>query len=133
MAGPSERSRAPQSVDAFIEALEHPFHAEIRALRALLLACDPAIGEEVKWNAPSFRTREHFATMQLRSRDGLLLILHLGARKRALPAGAIADPHGLLTWLGPDRASVRFASGADLAAKREALRAIVRQWIAYVG
>ena len=133
MAATPKRQPAVQSVDAFIAALEHPFKREIVALRALLLGCDPAIGEDIKWNAPSFRTREHFATMQLRGKDALLLILHLGAKKRALPAGAIADPDGLLTWLGPDRASVRIASVEELAARQGALQAIVRQWIAHVG
>nr|WP_277420179.1 DUF1801 domain-containing protein [Xanthomonas sp.] len=114
-------------------ALEHPLKDVVLALRSFLLGIDPSIGEEVKWNAPSFRTSGHFATLQLRSPTAVQLILHLGAKKRALPPGAIADPGGLLTWLGADRASLGFASKAELAAKQAALQAIVRQWIAHVG
>lgn len=121
-----------QTVEQFIDNLEHPFKAEIISLREFILGIDPSISEEVKWNAPSFRTSEHFATMNLRGTNGLLLILHLGAKKRSLPAGAIDDADGILKWLGPDRASVSFANEDDLANKSPALTDILRQWISYV-
>lgn len=117
-------------VAAFIAALDHPRRAEIVALRDLVLGADPAISEEIKWNAPSFRTSEHFATMHLRAKDCVQLILHLGAKsKRAVPREAIEDPAGLLTWLGPDRASVRIEGPEDLERKAGPLVAIIRGWI----
>ncbi len=119
-----------KDVDAFIDALDHPQLAVIRALRALLLAVDPAIRDEVKWNAPSFRSRGHFATMQLRRPDVVRLILHLGTQKRSPPVGAIADPEGLLTWLAPDRALLEFRDAAELEARQAAVVALVRQWMA---
>ena len=130
----AEKKRKPATtVESFLAALEHPLKREIVALRKLPMGIDPAISEEVKWNAPSFRTSEHFATMHLRARDSLQLILHLGARtKGSIPEGAIPDPDGLLKWLGPDRASVSFRGREDLAAKSEALTAIIRQWIRHV-
>lgn len=117
-------------VDAFIDALDHPLASTIRALRILLLAVDPAIAEAVKWNAPSFRTSEHFATMQLRRPDVVRLILHLGMKKRSLPADVVADPEGLLEWLGPDRALLEFRDAAELEARRDAVVALIRQWVA---
>lgn len=118
------------SVQTFISTLEHPLKEVIVALRQLLLSADLEISEEVKWNAPSFRTSEHFATMHLRATDSLQLILHLGAKsKRKISADVIADPHQLLKWLGPDRASVTLTGEADLARKSDALLAIIRQWI----
>lgn len=125
-------TKGTHTVGAFLAALEHPPKREIVALRRILLGTDPAITEEIKWNAPSFRTSQHFATMQLRSKEAVRLILHLGAKKRELPRGAIADPHGLLEWLGPDRAIVGFRSAAELAAGEAALVAIVRQWLRQV-
>lgn len=117
-------------VTALLATLEHPRLAEIQALRALILAADPSIAEGVKWNAPSFRTSEYFATFHLRARDGVQLILHRGAKKRA-DAGdlAVADPTGLLTWLAPDRATVVFADLADVTARGPALQALIRSWI----
>ncbi|MGX9720822.1 DUF1801 domain-containing protein [Stenotrophomonas acidaminiphila] len=117
-------------VAAFIDALDHPLTPVIRALRALLLAVDPSIAEAVKWNASSFRTSGHFATMQLRRPDVVRLVLHLGAKKGGLPAGAIADPDGLLAWLAPDRALLEFRDAAELEARQAAVVALVRQGMA---
>lgn len=120
------------TVEAFIAALDHPLKGEILRLRNQLLAVDPAIGEQIKWNAPSFHTREDFATMQLRRPDVLRLVLHLGAKARRLPAAAIDDPQGLLTWLGPDRALLEFRSAAELAERQLVLAQIIRQWLRHV-
>jgi hypothetical protein len=122
------------AIDALVAKLEHPHKDAIVLLRKAILASDPAIAEGVKWNAPSFRTHEYFATMHLRAKTGLSLILHLGAKARALPAGGLAidDPDSLLAWLGKDRAQVAFADAADVRKRTRALQSLLRQWIAYV-
>jgi hypothetical protein len=125
-------SKPAPTVDAFLSGLEHPLRDDIEALRRLVLSAGEDVGEEVKWNAPSFFTGEHFATMRLNGKVPLQLILHLGAKKSALPPGAIDDPDRLLTWLGPDRACVDFAGPGVLAARAEALLAILRQWLRHV-
>lgn len=119
------------AVDALMASLQHPHKAGIDALRRAILAVDPSIAEGVKWNAPSFRTHEYFATFHLRAKTGIALILHLGAKARALPAGGLAidDPHGLLQWLGADRAQVLFADAQDARRRIPALQAVLRQWI----
>ena len=59
-----------------------------------------------------------------------MLILHAGAvRKDFAAQGKIADPSGLLEWLAKDRCLATFEDAADVAAKRAALRTIVRAWI----
>lgn len=119
------------AVDAFMSALAHPRKAEMQALREAILAVDPAIAEGIKWNSPSFRTNEYFATFNLRGKAGLMLILHLGAKARELPDGGLGidDPEGLLTWLGKDRAQVLFPDAGDVRKRIPALQAILRQWI----
>jgi len=68
---PTKRSAsAPENVEAFLASLDHPFKPEILALRQVILGADPSIAEGIKWNAPSFRTSEYFATMHLRAKDG---------------------------------------------------------------
>jgi len=128
---PADTSRA---VDEFMTTLEHPFKGEIEEMRRLMLGADPGIREGIKWNAPSFRTSEYFATTNLRSKAGVGVILHLGARVRSLPAGGVKidDPAALLKWLGKDRAMVEFGSSADLKKKATAFRSVVRQWIRHV-
>lgn len=123
------KRKPPSDVVAFLGALQHPLMPEIIALRKIILGVDPRIGEEIKWNAPSFRTTEHFATMHLRAKGQLQLILHFSAKKREAAASGIPDPDALLAWLGPDRASVKFTGMDELRAKRQALEQVIRHWI----
>lgn len=122
------------AVDRFMAALQHPHKGEIEQLRHALLAVDAAVAEGIKWNAPSWRTTEYFATTHLRDKTGFSLVLHLGAKARALPEGGLGidDPQGLLAWRGRDRALVSFASAAEFSARLPALQAVVKQWIRWV-
>ena len=134
-ANPTKRSTSvPESVDAFLATLDHPFKPEILALRQIILGADPGIAEGIKWNTPSFRTSEYFATMHLRASDSVQVILHLGAKIRdtSISGVAIADPESLLDWLAKDRASVKFYDLEDVEAKRSAFLNVIRQWIKYV-
>ena len=120
-----------EDVEAFLASLDHPFKPEILALREVILGADPRITEGIKWNAPSFQTSEHFATMNLRAKDGVLVILHFGAKKREHPISraAIADPESVIEWLGDDRASAKFRDLAEIQARRSAFVNVIRQWI----
>jgi len=119
-----------QTVDEFMRQLVHPLAAEIHSARRIILGVSPAIGEAIKWNAPSFRTTEFFATTHLRSRDRLQFIFHRGAKVRPdLKEMEISDPAGMLQWLARDRCLVTVGK---LPAGKAALENIVRQWIAYV-
>ena len=124
---------AAEDVEAFVASLDHPCKREILALRQIILGADPRIAEGIKWNAPSFRTSEYFATFHLRAKGGVQVILHLGAKKRdGSTSVAIDDPGSLLEWLASDRASVKFRDLADVSARRAAFEGIVRQWIEHV-
>jgi hypothetical protein len=124
----------PEDVEIFLAALDHPLKPEILALRQIILAADPSITEGIKWNVPSFRTSEYFATMHLRAKDSVQVILHLGAKTRdtSITGIAIADPRSLLEWLAKDRASVTFRDLNDIDARQVAFTDIIRQWITHV-
>jgi len=130
----SASAAAPGDVETFLASLDHPFKQEILALRQVLLGADPSITEGIKWNAPSFRTSEYFATFQLRAKDGVQVILHLGAKTRdtATTGIAIADPESMLEWLAKDRASAKFRDLKDIEAKRSAFANVLRHWIEHV-
>ena len=129
----SPRAKAPTEVEAFLAELQHPQRAEILALRKIILATDPTIGEGIKWNAPSFHTTEHFATFHLRAKPDLQLVLHRGARRRAdAEAFAVDDPQGLLEWRDSDRAVINLKSLKDITARKTALTRLLRQWISQV-
>ncbi|MGD9967239.1 MAG: DUF1801 domain-containing protein [Hyphomonadaceae bacterium] len=122
------------AIAAYLKALKHPLKKEIEAVRLIILGVSPSISEGIKWNVPSFRTEKAwFATFNVRSHDSVRLIFHLGAKTRpGLKAFKIADPKGLIRWLGKDRAMVTLGSGRDIPANRKALEAIVRAWIQQV-
>ena len=121
-------------VDDFMHKLDHPMKTELEALRALILGTDPTIAESIKWNAPSFRTTEYFATANLRSTDAVQLIMHFGAKVGDISTTGVAinDPNGLLTWLAKDRATVKFRDMTAIVTNGTALVDIVRQWITHV-
>lgn len=123
-----------EAVNALLAALDHPSKSEIEAIRGAILMADPVIQEGVKWNAPSFRTHEYFATTNLREKEGVGVILHLGAKVRELgPQGVnVPDPSHLLKWLATDRAAVKFTSMQDFNAKQGAFIELVRAWIRHV-
>jgi hypothetical protein len=122
------------AVDAFMSELVHPYKSEVQAIRQSILRASSAITEGVKWKAPSFRTHEYFATVNLREKEGVSIILHLGAKVRGvgLSGLVIDDPTKLLKWLAPDRAIIRFTSQDDFESKETAFSELIRSWITHV-
>jgi hypothetical protein len=118
------------AVVAFLRDLDHPLTAEIEAVRAIILGADPAIGEVIKWKAPTFRAADDFATVHLRATDTLTLIFHTGVKVKDGDGPTVDDPGKLLKWLAKDRAMVVLGKGPEIDAKRPALEALVRAWIA---
>lgn len=121
-----------EAVDVFMAALEHPHKPAVEALRKVITGADKSIAEGVKWNAPSWRTTEYFATTHLRAKAGIGLILHLGAKVKSGPTPEIDDPQKLLQWLAKDRALVSFADVAAVKAGAAPLRAVLKQWLKFV-
>lgn len=119
------------AVDAFMTGLDHPHKQEVQALRELVLATGSEVAEGIKWNAPSYRTHEYFATTNLRAKGGVGMILHLGAKIRETSVH-IDDPENLLTWHGCNRASFEVQSMDQLRRLAPALRAILTQWLRHV-
>jgi hypothetical protein len=118
------------AVDEFMEKLEHPYKAEIEAIRAIILAADERVTERIKWNAPSFYLNDDFATFKLRPTATIQVVLHVGAKVKANPVEMkIDDPSGLLKWAAKDRCVVTFFDREDIASKKTAFVDILRQWI----
>lgn len=51
-------SRPPESVAAFLAALDRPLKPVLTLVRATILGASPRIIEGIKWKAPSFRTNQ---------------------------------------------------------------------------
>ena len=118
------------SVTAFLEQLDHPHKAGIERLREMILRLDERISEEVKWNAPSFKLEEHFATFKLHPPKNIQVVLHTGAKvKSNAKAFTIDDPQRLLKWPAEDRCVLTLSSEAELLTHQESVRRIIEQWI----
>ena len=129
----ASKGAGANEVDEFMRKLDHPLKKELEAVRSIILGANSEISEGIKWNAPSFRLKEYFATINIR-KDEILIILHLGAKvKDNSTAGLkISDPTGLLEWLAKDRAVIRFRDIKAIKSSKTAFENVVRQWIAYL-
>ena len=115
-----------EAVDAYMKVLDHPFKAEIEAVRQIILSANPKMQERIKWNAPSFYFDKDFAAFNPRTRDfaQLVMVFHDGAM--------IQDRMGLLEGDYKDRRLASFHSMEDVLAKKEALEKAVNLWIGFV-
>ncbi|HKA09638.1 MAG TPA: DUF1801 domain-containing protein [Candidatus Dormibacteraeota bacterium] len=109
------------TVDAFMSQLDHPFKAEVQAVREIIKAVDQSITEEVKWNAPTFSYKGYLATFNLWAKNHVHLVFHNGA--------ILDQTLGILEGDYPDRRMVYFAGMEEVRAKKGALVKAVTQWV----
>jgi hypothetical protein len=119
-----------ESVSAYLNALEHPMKPVIEAIRAAILEADRNITEGIKWNTASFYCYGWFATVNIRAKTGVQLVLHHGAKIRANSelSRTVDDPSHLLTWLAKDRTLITFTSADDFKNRQAAFKKIIKQW-----
>jgi hypothetical protein len=114
-----------KTVDERLAELDHPFKAEVQAVRALIKGVDERITEEWKWNAPTFSYEGHLVTFNLHARDRVHLVFHDGA--------ILDDQDGFLQGDYPDRRMAYFADMDEVRADAPKLERAVREWIALRG
>lgn len=110
-----------QSADEYMDTLDHPYKAEVQALRDIIKAVHPGIVEQVKWNAPSYRYKDYICTFNLRAQQHVHLIFHN-------PNIASID-NPILEGDYPDRRMVYFAGIDDVKAKQAAVEYVVRELV----
>lgn len=128
---PSPASRkATAAVDALLEVLQHPHKPGIEHLRRAILGVDSRIREEVKWNAPSFRLQDHFATFKLYPSSSIQVVLHTGAKPQKPPRKfSLEGAGGLVKWAAPDRCIVTVANTDAAHDLGHVVASLVAQWI----
>jgi hypothetical protein len=125
----------PAQVDAYMKKLDHPLAGVVEALRAAILGTDPAIGEEIKWNAPSFFFTGTMKPFHPKEYKRYVIVFNLFRKdciRLVFPAGAgIADASGLLEGDYADgRRLASFSGMADVQSKLPELQAAIRKWLA---
>lgn len=72
-----------ESVEQFLEKLNHPMRAEIDILRKMIFESVENLSEHIKWNAPSFcfngddRITFNFPP----KKDTILIVFHCGSKQ----------------------------------------------------
>lgn len=121
---PDGMPKKPIAVDDALDARAHPMREQIDLLRRTTLSIDPAITEEWKWNAPSFRIGDDYLyTFMLRPDDHLHLVVHHPAAPQVsseLLEGDYAD----------GRRMVYLRSADEVTAKLPELTRVLRELVA---
>lgn len=117
-----------QTVQEFMETMDHPFKDVIDAVRQIILSANPKIAERVKWNAPSFYhsdTQDDLAAFNLHIKDKAMLVL-------VFPHGLVEDDSGFLQGDYKDRRLAYFHSMEDVTKHRKKLEKVVNNWVKLV-
>lgn len=119
----------PPSVDEFLLLSAHPLTEGAALFRSALMACDPTLSEQIKWNAPSFgRDFDDRVTMGFRPEE-LQIVFHRGVKPKDPTGFTFDDPSGLLKWMTKDRAVVRLRSMEEIQSKLPILVETAIRWI----
>lgn len=130
----STKPSEPAKVDAYMSKLVHPLSDVLQSLREAILKAHPEIGEEIKWNAPTFfyagemadsdpnEFKRYLIVSNVFQKDCIRLVFWQGGR--------VNDPTGFLEGDYKDgRRLAMFYSLSDVEAKRSKLAEIVREQI----
>ena len=97
-----------------MENLDHPLKREVQLVREIIQNVNPAIAEQIKWNAPSFSYQgEYLVTFNLRAKDRIHLVFHNSMIAK------VKCP--LLEGDYLDRRMAYFTDQSDIQAKRQTL------------
>ncbi len=117
-AKPLDNSRA---VDEYLAKSNHPFKAEMAAIRAIVMNAHPLITEGIKWNAPSFYYKGDMLVFTPHVKDHVFMVFPNGV--------IIPDDAGLLEGDYKDRRMVHFNDMSDIQDKKVALEKAVQGWV----
>jgi hypothetical protein len=130
----TSKASEPEKVDAYMGRLKHPLTKVVEDLRQIILSTHKEIGEEIKWNAPTFfysgkmkptnpkEYRRYIVVFNLFKQDCIRLVFPSGAK--------VGDESGLLEGDYADgRRLAMFYSSKDVKSKEKALRAVIRKWL----
>ena len=130
---PAKKEReitATGDIETFMKQLDHPHKAGINRLRSVIKDLDPRIEEEIKWNAPSFKINDHFATFKLHPAKNIQLVLHTGAKPQNPQRAFLLDgPAHVLKWPAIDRCVITVQSSEEAEELEDAIADMVKQWI----
>jgi hypothetical protein len=130
----STKPSEPDKVDAYISKLKHPLKEVIAALRRIILDADAEIGEEIKWNAPTFFYTGEMKPFNPKEYKRYIVVFNLYRRdciRLVFPSGAkIKGSKELLEGDYPDgRRLALFRNMDDVTSRSRTLQQAIKQWL----
>jgi hypothetical protein len=126
----------PEAVSAFIQNLPAEQAQIAEAVRQVFLNAHPSIGEQIKWNAPSFFYTGEMPAFDAKTYQRDLAVMHLrrGPVMLVFPNGAsLEDPEGMLEGNYADGRRMLTFQRVDAVEKgTEALTKMARRWVASI-
>jgi uncharacterized protein YdeI (YjbR/CyaY-like superfamily) len=108
-------------IDEFVNKLEHPLKAEMKAVIKIIRESGSGIEESVKWGGPSFDYKEPMVTFNPRMTGFVALIFHKGE--------LLNDKTGLLEPGPKGKAYAKFHSMAEVKKHTGNLKKVIKDWI----
>jgi hypothetical protein len=124
----------PDQVDAYMKAVKHPLKKIIENLRQIILDADPRVGEEVKWNAPTFFYTGEMRPFNPKEYKRYIIVFNLFRKdciRLVFPSGAkLNDKSGLLEGDYADgRRLAQFSSLEDVKSREKDLQKLIKTWL----
>jgi hypothetical protein len=107
-------------VERWYRLWDNPMKPVALAMRDIILAADPRIEEQLKWQAPTFVYQGSLATFFPGAKKHASLMFHLGAK--------IPGHFPRLVGTGDASRAMKLASVEEVEDARDELTAIVRSW-----
>jgi len=128
------KSSEPGKVDAYMQGLTHPLAKVVEALRKIILSSDREIGEEIKWNAPTYFYTGEMKPFNPKEYKRYIVVFNLFRKdciRLVFPSGArVADKSGFLEGDYADgRRLALFFNMGDVKSKQASLQAVIRRWL----
>lgn len=125
-----------EQVTQHIQNLEKPFAELVEKVRQVILNANVEIGEQIKWNSPSFYYTGEMKAFDAKEYKRDIVVMHLRKNKILLifPTGAIIEnTSGILEGDYSDgRRMISINNLTDVDTKATALHTILNQWLTLV-
>jgi hypothetical protein len=124
----------PEKVDTYIKALKHPLKKIVENLRQIILDADPGVGEEIKWNAPTFFYTGEMRPFNPKEYKRYIIVFNLFRKdciRLVFPSGAkLNDKSGLLEGEYTDgRRLALFHSLDEVKSREKHLQKLIKTWL----
>jgi hypothetical protein len=128
------KASEPDKVDAYMQKLKHPLKEVVEALRQIILSTDSEIGEEIKWNAPTFFYAGEMAPSDPKKYARYMIVFNLFQKdciRLVFPSGAkIHDSSGFLQGDYADGRRLAFFHNLDeVKSQTKPLQQSIRKWL----